>query len=350
MNYKRVSIIIPVYNGANYMREAIDSALGQTYSNIEIIVINDGSNDNGATEKIAKEYGDKIIYVWKENGGVATALNLGIQKMSGEYFCWLSHDDIYKPRKVEEQMKYYEFLSEDTVLYSGYEVIDEKSSIQYIVDNLNMYGKEKLNHSLFPIYRGIANGCTIIMHKNMFNRYGLFNEELRTTQDYDLWFRIFKNENIYYCSEINVQMRIHSKQGSRIAESHVEEQVMLWKNIIENTSDEDIYGVYNSAYLFWSNTCEYLKKNKYNQIICKIAEERIEKSKKDLLEKLEESCVKEIIKIVEEYENLHLAHIELKNMLSTRNQINSIKQKIIMTIKRDGILMASRKILKFFLK
>ena len=77
-----VSIVIPVYNGANYMREAIDSALAQTYKNIEVIVVNDGSTDN--TDEIAKSYGDKIRYFKKENGGVATALNLGIREMRGE--------------------------------------------------------------------------------------------------------------------------------------------------------------------------------------------------------------------------------------------------------------------------
>ena len=81
-----VSIIIPVYNGSNYLAEAIDSALNQTYDNCEIIVINDGSNDNGATERIAKSYGNKIKYYSKENGGVASALNFGINMMEGEYF------------------------------------------------------------------------------------------------------------------------------------------------------------------------------------------------------------------------------------------------------------------------
>ena len=74
----KVSVIIPVYNGSNYMREAIDSALAQTYKNIEIIVVNDGSTDN--TEEIALSYGDKIKYYSKENGGVATALNFAIEK------------------------------------------------------------------------------------------------------------------------------------------------------------------------------------------------------------------------------------------------------------------------------
>ena len=78
-----VSIIIPVYNGSNYVKEAIDSALAQTYKNIEVIVVNDGSTDN--TEKIVKSYGDKIRYFYKENGGVASALNLAIENSKGEY-------------------------------------------------------------------------------------------------------------------------------------------------------------------------------------------------------------------------------------------------------------------------
>ena len=96
-----VSIVIPVYNGANFMREAIDSALNQTYKNIEIIVVNDGSTDDGETEKIALSYGDKIRYFKKENGGCASALNFGISKMQGEWFSWLSHDDVYYPEKIQ---------------------------------------------------------------------------------------------------------------------------------------------------------------------------------------------------------------------------------------------------------
>ena len=75
-----VSIVIPVYNGANFLREAIDSALSQSYKNIEIIVINDGSDDANETDKIARSYGDTIQYFHKKNGGVASALNLASGK------------------------------------------------------------------------------------------------------------------------------------------------------------------------------------------------------------------------------------------------------------------------------
>ena len=116
----KVSIVIPVYNGSNYLREAIDSALAQTYKNIEVIVINDGSNDKGKTDKICKSYGNKIRYFKKENGGVASALNMGIEKMQGEYFSWLSNDDIYYQDKVEKQVKALSRLKDkSTVVYSG---------------------------------------------------------------------------------------------------------------------------------------------------------------------------------------------------------------------------------------
>ena len=83
-----VSIVIPVYNGSNFLRDAIDSALAQTYPRVEVIVVNDGSTDGGATEAIAKSYGSRIRYFAKENGHVASALNYGIARMEGEYFSW----------------------------------------------------------------------------------------------------------------------------------------------------------------------------------------------------------------------------------------------------------------------
>jgi glycosyltransferase involved in cell wall biosynthesis len=72
MQNPRVSIILPVYNGSNYMREAIDSALAQTWPNTEVVVVNDGSRDDGATEAIARSYGDRIVFVNKPNGGVGS--------------------------------------------------------------------------------------------------------------------------------------------------------------------------------------------------------------------------------------------------------------------------------------
>ena len=101
-----VSIVIPVYNGSKYLGEAIDSALEQTYKNIEIVVINDGSKDNGKTRAVAKSYGDKIRYYEKENGGVSSALNYAIKMSKGQFISWVSHDDKILPEKIELQIEY----------------------------------------------------------------------------------------------------------------------------------------------------------------------------------------------------------------------------------------------------
>jgi len=259
----KVSIIIPVYNGSNYLKEAIDSALAQTYSNIEVIVVNDGSDDSGATKSIAMSYGSKIRYFEKLNGGVSSALNFGIEKMTGDYFCWLSHDDVYKPDKIKRQI---EFLQNngygyDTILYGGYELINEKSKVIGAVDFTKLYPREQLDIPLFPVFRGLANGCTMLIHKSHFNRVGMFNEKLRTTQDYDLWFRMFRNANVKFCPGIYVRSRIHSKQASRTTNEHTSECNQLWIKMINDVTTEEMCAMEGSAYYFYIKTADYLKKH-----------------------------------------------------------------------------------------
>ena len=124
-----VSIIIPVFNGSNYLDQSIESALAQTYKDCEVLVINDGSNDNSQTKNIALKYGNKIRYFEKQNGGCASALNIGIKNMRGEYFSWLSHDDLYFPNKIQHQMNILLNIKDNKipVIYSGYEIIDKDS-------------------------------------------------------------------------------------------------------------------------------------------------------------------------------------------------------------------------------
>lgn len=215
----KVSIVIPVYNGSNYLREAIDSALNQTYKNIEIIVVNDGSNDFGETEKIAKSYGNKIRYFYKENGGVATALNLGLEKMEGEYFSWLSHDDIYKPEKIEKQVNLLTILNETKkIIFSGYETITINGKHirtyaipPHVVQNIRCLIAIDLEYTL--------NGCTMLIPKCIFNIYGGFNAKYRYTQDYDMWWRFSENVEYIYLDESLILSRQHPEQGSRLENS-----------------------------------------------------------------------------------------------------------------------------------
>lgn len=207
----KVSIVIPVFNGSDYLKEAVDSALAQTYKNIEIIVVNDGSNDDGKTERIALSYGNRIRYFKKENGGVATALNLGIKEMKGEYFSWLSHDDLYYREKIEAQINCLMNLEDkSTIIYTDFEYIDEHSNFLY---NYNVKHIPPEHFRPAFIWGGVINGCTLLVPKMCFEANGVFNETLRTTQDYDLWFRFSENYSFIHLPLILVKSRLHHNQG-----------------------------------------------------------------------------------------------------------------------------------------
>lgn len=212
INDPLVSIVIPVYNGANYLAEAIDSALAQTYKNIEIIVINDGSNDKGATRDIAMRYGGKIRYYEKENGGVATALNYGVGEMKGEYFSWLSHDDVYLKIKLERQIAYLEKLDKkDVIIYSDFCYIDENSKF---VDEYKVRHVVPSEFRLHFIMGGIIHGCTLLVPYTCFKDCGLFDPTLKTTQDYDLWFRFSEKFTFIHIAEVLIQSRRHDQQDT----------------------------------------------------------------------------------------------------------------------------------------
>ena len=206
----KVSIVIPVYNGSDYLREAIDSALAQSYGNVEVIVVNDGSDDGGRTEEIARSYGERIRYFRKENGGVASALNLGIREMGGEYFSWLSHDDVYLPGKVETQLRR---LSggPDVVLYGDYELMDAESN-RIGVNRIPPIDPRRFRHALVTSYP--IHGCTALVPKACLDVMGGFEEGRRTTQDYAMWFRMARRIDFVHIPELLIRSRIHPKQGS----------------------------------------------------------------------------------------------------------------------------------------
>jgi len=258
--YPKVSIIIPVFNGSNYLREAIESTLAQTYLNIEVIVVNDGSTDNGMTDAIARSFGNRIRYFEKENGGVATALNFGIEKMEGEYFAWLSHDDIYDHNKISYDIEVINRLEDKTTfLVGGYTVINEYGKRLFDVNLLNHYSQEELSRPLFIISRGGINGCTTLIHKSHFKRAGVFDPTLSTTQDYDLWFRMLRGQKLYYYNACNVKSRVHKEQGSKRNNNHVAECNQLWIRIMSSITNEERRQIDGSPFLFYVNMAKFLQ-------------------------------------------------------------------------------------------
>ncbi len=233
----KVSIVIPVYNGSNFLREAIDSALSQTYKNIEVLVVNDGSQDGGKTEAIAKSYGDKIRYFLKENGGVASALNFGIRRMEGQYFSWLSHDDCYLPDKIQVQMDRMMEEGRDVIFYTDYILIDGESRFIKRI-RIAPIAPGDLRYTL--IVSSPLHGCSLLIPRACFEAIGVFNESLRTAQDNDLWFRISAKYEFKHISQALIKSRLHREQGSRtLSKVAYEESTQLYKTFVKQLFDEN---------------------------------------------------------------------------------------------------------------
>ncbi|HOE15514.1 MAG TPA: glycosyltransferase [Candidatus Paceibacterota bacterium] len=260
----KVSIIIPVYNGSNYLKEAINSALAQTYENIEVIVINDGSDDKDETDKICKSYGKRIRYFKKGNGGVSSALNMGIKKMEGEYFSWLSHDDVYYPEKIERQIEYLSKLKDNSkvILYCNYELINEDSKhISFVEFNNKMLSRKPEN----ALLRGCINGITLLIPKSAFDTYGGFNEELTCVQDYDMWMRLIEGYRFVHFPSIITKTRIHPEQGTNKDPNAIKEGNKLWIDLMEILSDEKKIELENSLYGYYYAMASHLEKSTYEK-------------------------------------------------------------------------------------
>ncbi len=290
----KVSIIIPVYNGANFLEEAIQSAIEQTYKNLEILVVNDGSNDQGETERIAMKYIDKIKYYYKENGGVATALNLALEKMTGEYFSWLSHDDLYYKDKIEKQINFIEannLENEKVFLFGDYSIIDEKGNLIAECKKNHKEIEEKEEYSLL---RGHVNGITVLIPKKAFEECGKFDESLKCTQDYDLWQKMMKEYKFIHQPEILSKTRVHGKQDTVTSPKVVLEGNKLWINLIEHVTDERKIELEGNIIKYYQELSDFLESTPYLEAK-NHCDRQIEKGRKQLKEVIDKIKVSIII-------------------------------------------------------
>lgn len=231
-----VSIIIPVYNGDPFLKEAIQSCLNQTYPNIEIIVVNDGSKDKGKSALIAKEFGDKIRYFEKTNGGVSSALNFGISKMRGEWFSWLSHDDLYLPEKIDRQIKAIEkYPNKDCVIRCSTSSINQYGAPIFRPQRkIRGYFSAQQMMQIHSLKEVGLYGCSLLIHRKILEACGEFDINLRMVQDEDFWNRImFKGYNFISIPDVLVKIRIHQGQATNILSDRFdqEREIMIKKAI-----------------------------------------------------------------------------------------------------------------------
>jgi len=180
-----VSAIIPTYNRADYIAQAVSSCLAQTYPCYEIIVVDDGSTDN--TPQVLGQFGTRIQVVRQKNGGLAAARNAGIRAATGQYLGFLDDDDLWLPCKLERQVQ---ALSQDhavTVIYSDFAYVHEEGK-NTVPRSLNRpQPRNMLEALLMGNWLAVD---TFLIRRDCFGEIGFFNEELRAHEDWDFWLRL----------------------------------------------------------------------------------------------------------------------------------------------------------------
>jgi glycosyltransferase involved in cell wall biosynthesis len=207
----KVSVIIPTYNRAYFLKEAIESVLKQTYPHFELLIIDDGSEDETAT--VVSRYQDKRIrYLFIPHQGVSKARNVGIKEARAKLIAFLDSDDLWLPKKLELQVKFFQnrpdaliCQTEEIWIRYGRRVNPKK----YHKKPSGMIFKESLR-------RCLISPSAVMMRRELFERVGLFDESMPACEDYDLWLRVTARYPVYLLPEpLVIKRGGHSDQLSR---------------------------------------------------------------------------------------------------------------------------------------
>jgi glycosyltransferase involved in cell wall biosynthesis len=205
-----VSVIIPVYNGAKTVRATIESVLAQTFTDFEVIVINDGSQDNTLTI-IAKISDSRLRVFSYENAGVAASRNRGVAQAAGELIAFLDADDLWTPDKLEAQFQALQENPQAAVAYSWTDYVDEQGQFLYPGSHISVSGNV-YRHLLIKNF--IENGSNPLIRRSALVTVGEFDPSLPPAEDWDMWLRLAARYPFVAVSRPQVLYRLSADSGS----------------------------------------------------------------------------------------------------------------------------------------
>jgi glycosyltransferase involved in cell wall biosynthesis len=248
----KVSIVLTTYNGASrgYLVEAIDSVLAQSFEGYELIIVDDGSTDD--TKKVCEPYlvDSKVDYIFQQNGGPAKARNTGIKTSSGAFICFLDDDDIWKPNKLQRQIKFIDNQLSNFrnwgMVFTWAELIDGRGDII----GYRGHRQEGAIYKYLLFGNIIAATSSVLVKRKVFDKVGLFDEVFKQCEDWDMWLRIAKNYYIYHVKEYLVQYREHkSRLSSNNEQAFFYETAVLNKALSTAPLEINSIDVYASSYI-----------------------------------------------------------------------------------------------------
>lgn len=202
-----VSVIIPNYNYARFLPQALDSVLAQSYSNFEIIVVDDGSTDD--SKAILRSYGERIRWFEQQNQGVSAARNRGVKESRGQLIAFLDADDIWLPLKLERQVQLFLDNPKLGLVHCGLEEINETGqSLRARCDGLDGWVAPQM--LLFERPAILTAGSGAIVPRATFDFVAGFDTRLSTAADWDFCYRIALRQPVGFVPEVLIQYRIHN--------------------------------------------------------------------------------------------------------------------------------------------
>ncbi len=199
-----ISVIIPTYNRAHLVKDAIDSVLSQTYRDFEIIVVDDGSTDN--TKEVLAPYRDKVKYIYQENQGLSAARNTGIRGARGEYIGFLDSDDLWLPPKLEKQVQILKEYKDIAFVYTNFIFIDETGKFIKVGCKAKSLVSGYILGNLL-LSKTVTSPVTWLVRKTCFEDVGLFDIRFKRSEERDMEIRIAKNFKMYGIKEPLVKVR-----------------------------------------------------------------------------------------------------------------------------------------------
>jgi len=250
-----VSVVIPVYNSEKFLEECLDSILTQTYQNIEIIAVDDGSTDS--SPDILERYSDKINIISQKNQGLASALNLGISKMKGDWFKWFSPDDVMHSNTIETLIDETKNHSDNIILYSNWNIIDDTGNTlrEFHESNYNELSEFDFNLRLLDGQQ--INVNTTLIPAIFLKKYGIRELDEPVAIDYDFFLRsaLLHDVRFHLISQPLVKYRIHSDQLSH-------KNISKTLNYISEIKDEILMKLDEPLRIKYNHGLEQYKKTK----------------------------------------------------------------------------------------
>lgn len=238
-----VSVIIPTYNDGDYLCEAIEGVLNQTYENLEIIVVDDGSTLD--PKPMLEKYMSHVCYIRKANGGVGSARNTGIQSAKGQFLAFLDSDDIWMPRKIEMQVRRFMQQPELGVLFTDQCTFDEAGIRSRSKTEMCEVFEGMVFEKLFSCnFVGIS---TVMIRKECVDRVGMFDQtgEISTIEDINYFIRLARYYKFGYIDDVLVKYRLHGDNMSNDFQKMYEQDFVNFEKIANLFPDLDLK---NSSY------------------------------------------------------------------------------------------------------